>query len=117
MLDPRASAVLVPVDISSLHIFHSLYRGSPHLPGLQSQDFHGSTSLCLLFKNSIFFCCYVSNFIAFLQYYWSDISAITPDYRLTVEVKNIKDAAVITKLTSSPLEGKPVKENNCNIFY
>ena len=55
MLDPRASAVLVPVDISSLHIFHSLYRGSPHLPGLQSQDFHGSTSLCLLFKNSIFF--------------------------------------------------------------
>ncbi|CAH3192240.1 unnamed protein product [Porites evermanni] len=34
----------------------------------------------------------------------TDISAITPDYRLTVEVKNIKDAAVITKLTSSPLE-------------
>ncbi|KAM7440278.1 hypothetical protein ABFA07_010500 [Porites harrisoni] len=34
----------------------------------------------------------------------TDISAITPDYRLTVEVKNIKEAAVITKLTSSPLE-------------
>ena len=55
--------------------------------------------------------------ISFLFYNWSEISVITADYRLTVEVKNIKEAAVITKLTSSPLEGKPVKENNCNIFY
>ena len=49
--------------------------------------------------------------ISFLFFNWSDIPAITADYRLTVEVKNIKEAAVITKLTSSPLEGKPVEEN------
>lgn len=71
---------------------------------------------CVYYSKTVFFFV-VTCPISFLFYNWSDISAITPDYRLTVEVKNIKEAAVITKLTSSPLEGKPVKENNCNIFY
>ena len=117
MLDPRASAVLVPVDISSLHIFHSYTEAHPTFQAY-SHKISMAPHHCVYYSKTVFFfCCYVSNFIAFLQYYWSDISAITPDYRLTVEVKNIKEAAVITKLTSSPLEGKPVKENNCNIFY
>ena len=34
-----------------------------------------------------------------------DDSAVTAEYRLTVETKSIKDAAVITKLRSSSLEG------------
>ena len=117
MLDPRASAVWVPVDIS-IHctFFIAIQRLTPPSRPTVTR-FPWLHIIVFIIQKQYFFCCYVSNFISFLQYYWSDISAITPDYRLTVEVKNIKDAAVSTKLTSSPLEGKPVKENNCNIFY
>ena len=112
MLDPRPSAVWVPVDTNSLHVFHSYTEAHPTFQA-NSHKISMAPHHCVYYSKTVFFfgCCYVSNFFSFLQYYWSDISAITPGYRLTVEVKNIKDAAVITKLTSSPLEGKPVKEN------
>jgi len=38
-----------------------------------------------------------------------DDSTITAEYRLTIETKNIKDAAMMTKLKSSSLEGEDNK--------
>ena len=111
MLDPRPSAFWVPVDINIHCMFERLTP--PSRPTItRSPWLH---IIVFIIQKQYFFV--VTCPISFLFYNWSDISAITPDYRLTVEVKNIKDAAVITKLTSSPLEGKPIKENNCNIFY
>ena len=116
MLDPRPSAFWVPVDIN-IHcmFFIAIQRLTPpSRPTItRSPWLH---IICVYYSKTAFFFVVMCP-ISFLFYNWSDISAITPDYRLTVEVKNIKEAAVITKLTSSPLEGKPVKENNCNIFY